>query len=265
MKDNYLAKVRTYYPSAQRSSVIGQELIQFLCERYNLRPQEILTANSICSDDINSMQFPNIDGPFLGPFNMGGLNGFPFTGKTGLKAFASHVPDDGSLLIFYAPHIGIPLNGFPGEVLRPGQSENTTCCGAAVGALPPRSGVVPPPDCQSFDFQMEFIKKLFYDNRDYIRKDPELWRQVVNATDVMYNAIHDRIGRLVAMAINEGTIHCRYLFLLGGIFINGDAGQGSFGAYRDFRVIVNPGKATQEESEMMEGFVTYQNAKNASS
>lgn len=50
----------------------------------------------------------------------GGLAGVPFAGKTGFNAFASHVPDDGNLLVLYAPHVGMDKMGNLGSVERKG-------------------------------------------------------------------------------------------------------------------------------------------------
>lgn len=46
-----------------------------------------------------------------GMMPIGGLGGIPFAGKTGFKAYASHVPDDGNLLILFAPHVGMDTSG----------------------------------------------------------------------------------------------------------------------------------------------------------
>jgi hypothetical protein len=40
-------------------------------------------------------------------FPLGGLAGFPFTGKTGWGAFSSHVPNDGNIVVLFAPHVGV--------------------------------------------------------------------------------------------------------------------------------------------------------------
>ena len=66
---------------------------------------------SIQQFEKNKIAAPFLGGPLvhivgqdlLGPFKMGGLNGFPFTGLTGMSAFSSHVPDNGAVLIFYGP------------------------------------------------------------------------------------------------------------------------------------------------------------------
>jgi len=48
---------------------------------------------------VNSIQYPARTQEFTVPFKMGGLDGFPLTGLTGMGAFASHVPDEGALFI----------------------------------------------------------------------------------------------------------------------------------------------------------------------
>jgi hypothetical protein len=53
-----------------------------------------------------------------GPFNFGGLAGLPFTGITGLNAFAHHVPEEGTALLFVGPHIGYNEKEGWGKILR---------------------------------------------------------------------------------------------------------------------------------------------------
>ncbi|WP_222943801.1 hypothetical protein [Pedobacter sp. N36a] len=50
------------------------------------------------SDIKSGILFPLRSNEFLGPFKLGGLDGFPFAGWSGMGAFASHVPDDGAVL-----------------------------------------------------------------------------------------------------------------------------------------------------------------------
>lgn len=263
MNDEYLRKVRMHYPTAERSELLGKELVKYIYEHYGLPPEKIMAANSICSDDVNAMQFPHSVKDFLGPFNMGGLNGFPFTGLTGMKAFFHHVPKDGALLIFYAPHIGINKEGKPGLIKRVGQPADSSCCGAAVGALPkPSNGnstdadadIVPPNTCENIDYQMDCIKLLFERNKPAIIRHPF---PIVAATQVMYDAINKRIHELVDRARNE--MHCEYLFLVGGIFINGDAGEGSFVDYKHGSVIRKPHEAQNNEADLLHDFLAYHN------
>jgi hypothetical protein len=95
---------------------------------------EILLGSSICVDDITSTKDklpPNIKGPFT----FGGLAGLPFTGITGVSAFVHHVPEEGTALLLVGPHIGYNSKEGWGKILRHGQHESSSCCGALFAAL----------------------------------------------------------------------------------------------------------------------------------
>ena len=58
---------------------------------------------------------------------MGGLAGFPFGGVTGFGAMAHHIPDNGSCLVVYGPHVGIDSRGIVGTVERRGRKHGGAC------------------------------------------------------------------------------------------------------------------------------------------
>ena len=84
-----------------------------------------LFADSTCPDEISHddpsddviMRFGNRWGNI---FSLGGLGGLPFTGKTGWKAMSSHVPENGNIVVLFAPHIGLDYEGNVGQVYRKG-------------------------------------------------------------------------------------------------------------------------------------------------
>lgn len=86
----------------------------------------------------------------------------PFTGKTGWGAFSSHCPEDGNIVVMFAPHVGIDSDGTIGKVLRQGQPCSSTSCGAAIGALGAveKEEVVGKLPSGYHDHQMEVIKDL---------------------------------------------------------------------------------------------------------
>ena len=47
---------------------------------------------------------------------------------------AKHIPDGGSTLVVYGPHVGVDLDGNVGTVNRRGKEKGGTCCGSAVAA-----------------------------------------------------------------------------------------------------------------------------------
>lgn len=95
---------------------------------------ETLVATSLCSDEVNRPLEESFYGYFGQQFKLGGLAGFPFAGLTGFTNMASHVPDNGSCLLVYGPHVGISVEGQVGMVNRRGKSQAGSCCSSAIAA-----------------------------------------------------------------------------------------------------------------------------------
>lgn len=230
-KKDKLAIIRQHYPNANTTIDSVNNFIDFVESQLDLEPSQVMLADSICSDDVNSIQYPVRTQEFLGPFKMGGLDGFPFTGLTGMGAFASHVPDEGAVAIYYGPHIGITKDGTIGEIHRHGQAKNSGCCGAAKGALNKlTNNLITAGKVTELDYQMNTIEQILFNGSERIlsAKFP-----LKEATEVIYEAIDKRMEELVA-----GTkYNCKFLILLGAIHINSDSDVGSFNEARKFIVI----------------------------
>lgn len=230
-KKEKLALIHQYYPGATTTIDNVNHIIDFVENELDLEPNHVMFADSICSDDVNSIQYPSRAVDFLGPFKLGGLNGFPFTGLTGMSAFASHVPDDGAVFIYYGPHIGVSKEGNLGQIHRYGQSIYTSCCGAANGALDKlQKGNIIEGNKTDLDYQMNTIEQILYKNKDTIL-NAEL--PLFEATETIYQAIDERINYLIA----HTKYNCRYIILVGAILINGDSDIGSFTQTKRFDVI----------------------------
>lgn len=223
--------IRRRYANAISTSQTVERLFALLARRVGLSPAQIMAADSICSDDLNTIEYPQRAYEMLGPFRLGGLNGFPFSGLTGMSAFAHHVPRDGAVFVFHAPHIGISKRGAVGESLRPGQLEPSACCGAARAALAKLlRGEIVAGELSELDYQQNTIEQLFLAQAERIRGAAE---PILEATEVMYEAIAERIDLLAART----QYPSRYLILMGGILINGDHDVGSFCAPRRLLLI----------------------------
>ena len=230
-KRERLAIVRQYYPNAVTTIDIINRVIDYVEGKLDLDPTDVMLADSICSDDVNSIQYPARASEFLGPFKMGGLDGFPFTGLTGMGAFASHVPDEGAVFIYYGPHIGVSKEGTLGEIHRRGQRKRSGCCGAAKAALGKLlSDNIIAGNVTDIDYQMNTIEQILLDQKDRVAGAAQ---PLYEATQVVYEAIDARINELVART----TFDCRYVILLGAILINGDSDMGSFSATQRFDII----------------------------
>mgnify|MGYP000261059560 CR=1 FL=1 len=239
LKKERLEIIRKYYPNAITLIDSVNRAIDYYEEVLQLEPSKIMFADSVCSDDVNSIQYPARTQEFLGPFKMGGLDGFPFTGLTGMGAFASHVPDEGAVFIYYGPHIGITKDGTIGEIHRIGQSKNSGCCGAAKGALGKlTNNQITDGNITELDYQMNTIEQILLTEKERVlnAKTP-----LFEATEVMYEAIDKRINELV----DKTTYNCKFVILVGAILINSDSDMGSFTEVRRFDVIDLNTKARQ--------------------
>ena len=226
-----LEVVRKFFPNALPTEETVNRLLDILKEEFELYPHQIMLADSICSDDVNTMEYPQRAYQMLGPFKMGGLNGFPFTGLTGMSAFAHHVPEDGAVFIYFAPHIGITRDGIIGEINRVGQHKPSACCGAAKAALAKLLGnKIEANLITDLDYQQNNIEQIFYKQKDRIINASE---PLLEATRVMYEAIESRIDILA----EKTEYPCQFLILMGGILINGDHDMGSFNACQRFELV----------------------------
>lgn len=231
LKKKKLEIIRKWYPNAITTIDCINKVIDYFEGELDIEPSSVMLADSICSDDVNSIQFPYRASEFLGPFKLGGLDGFPFAGLTGMGAFASHIPDDGAVFIYYGPHIGITKSGTIGEIHRFGQSKNSTCCGAAHAAVNKLSeqkiirGKV-----EDMDYQMNTIEQIVYNEKENILSAEN---RMFEATEVIYKAIDKRINELV----EKTHYNCHYIVLMGTILINSDSDMGSFTSIKRYDLI----------------------------
>ena len=93
-----------------------------------------LLCTSLCCDEVNRPLENALKPAFGDHFNIGGLAGFPFGGATGFGAMAAHIPDNGTCVIVYGPHVGVDSTGAVGTVERRGRRHGGSCCGSAVAA-----------------------------------------------------------------------------------------------------------------------------------
>ena len=230
-KREKLAIIPQFYPGASTTIDSVNHLIDFIENELDLETNKVMMADSICSDDVNSIQYPSRALEFLGPFKMGGLDGFPFTGLTGMAAFASHVPDDGAIFIYYGPHIGVSKAGKIGEITRKGQNHVSGCCGAAKAGLNKLiADTIVEGNVTDMDYQMNSIEQILLKEKDRILLSKE---PLFEATEVIYEAIDKRINDLVA----NTNFKCNWIVLVGTILINSDADMGSFTKTKRFDVI----------------------------
>lgn len=222
----YLTAVRRHYPDAHTTVESVDRHLDLFRRRFGLRPTDVLLADSICADDVNSIEYPKRAYQMPGPFKLGGLDGFPFAGLTGMAAFAGHVPDEGAVFVYHAPHIGISEDGTVGMIRRVGQSAPSGCCGACRAALAKlQAGQIRPGEVDELDYQQHSLEQILLGQASRITSAVN---PLMEATEVIGEAITARIDLLTART----TYRARYLLLSGAILINGDHQMGSFTAPR---------------------------------
>jgi Limiting CO2-inducible proteins B/C beta carbonyic anhydrases len=220
------------YPNAETGESVTHKYLNFLEKEYQSDLKKMLFATSLCSDDINvSTDFRKV---LARPFTMGGLGGLPYSGLTGMVAFAHHIPDGGDAFIFYAPHIGITDDGELGKMRRPGQSKLTNSCGALMLGLErlQQQNEVYVPINFELDYQQTLLEQTVmpYKQRILEAKNPKK-----EITEVFYEEIHKKIQLLVKMSKKEFL--CKRVFLLGGIIINTSPEFNDMVDVRNFQVI----------------------------
>ncbi|WP_045226578.1 hypothetical protein [Methyloterricola oryzae] len=216
--------VQRHYPGAI-TEIDFVERLRTEVKKHGVDLTKLLLATSICADDIIPMRESEtplakaksrLKKDFLGPFAMGGLAGLPYSGLTGIQALAHHVPDGGSVLFVYGPHIGISAEGTLGKLQRPGQHKETGACGAlhvAVEHLRSSADYRPPHDDDDTE-QMTLERRLLpFRERILAAESP-----LKEATEVAYAVIHELIQRYVRSKRTE--FHCEYVATAGGIIIN---------------------------------------------
>jgi hypothetical protein len=124
------------FPTAILAGDLDKVIANTLRSR-GFTPANTLFGHSVCSDEVNNRKeqmIPLMVNRWQEGFALGGLGGLPFVGKSGFGAYLHHVPDNGKLLIMFAPHVGIDAEGRVGGLQRVGQAKVSSACGAAIGA-----------------------------------------------------------------------------------------------------------------------------------
>eukprot|EP00980_Cylindrotheca_fusiformis_P028320 scaffold22592_cov129-Cylindrotheca_fusiformis.AAC.6 len=239
------AKIGMAFPGA----VTNDELMKKLSER--LTPfgygANSLVATSLCCDEVNRPLEKALAKSYDEPFVMGGLAGFPFGGVTSFGAMAHHIPDGGSCLVVYGPHVGVDAYGSIGTVNRRGRAKGGACCGSGAAALAKiRKGQMVPmdgeakslPPTDSLDAQQAYVDAQLapYAQRLLAADDRN-----VELPYALYDAQKKMMDGIVAKGAGamEGN---GKIALLGGIQINTPEEYSDYFLPLNFDLLDNKGK-----------------------
>lgn len=209
-------KIKAEFPGAMRMSDFADTMISYVGKKYGVQPASMLLGTSTCVDDIIYTKDFHAHPDIKGPFHLGGLAGLPFTGISGLEAFAHHIPEEGAMILLVEPHIGISEQKGWGTVLRHGQEEASSCCGALMGALGKLDIGLLTGDITEDDYQEDKIAAITLRHRDEIKKAT---LPSVAHTMVMSAEAEQQIMNYVSKV---KITHIRYIFIITGVLVNTD-------------------------------------------
>src|SRR3989338_160497 len=234
----HLETVLKEFPNATEGNGLTEAAVNYLKKTYGFTPQNTLFGFCTCPDEINRTvtRFMSYYGDKQ--FPLGGLAGYPFTGKTGFSAFSHHAPDNGNLVILYGHHVGIAQNGELGKVLRENQSHESSACGAAIAFLKKYNqskskGELCNPQDDALDMQQCHIEKKLLPFAEQILGAEN---QIKKLVEVNYRLIEKELLEI----IKELAHHFKgKIALMGGIMINTKHSQPSYFDLKRAEIYIN--------------------------
>ena len=173
--------------------------------------------------------------------------GFPFGGVTSFGAMAHHIPNGGSCLVVYGPHVGVDSDGVVGKVNRRGRDGSGACCGSAAAAAgyvsKLTSGEIQPADIPNdpIDAQQFWVGNALAVHGERLKNasepDVELPLALFDCQDDMMNKI---VSKGCGEVAGEGLIA-----LLGGIQINTPEGVSDYFLPKVFQLKNNKGEKVE--------------------
>lgn len=241
------------FPTALLSSDVDRAIFGTLKQR-GFTPANTLFGHSICSDEVNNRKeqlIPLMVNRWKEGFVLGGLAGIPFAGKSGFGAYLHHVPENGKLLVFFAPHVGIGPLGRIGALQRDGQVNISSACGAAVGAYKAlqKKKVIPDDPVTvldtlnkedtdvDFDPQLLTILKLLGPRLQGIEESSD---SIAFVTYQMYGIIRSLMYDIILKQTKDLFDNTNEIAIVGGIMINRRIG-GDFFQPLSFESYSSPG------------------------
>ena len=204
------------FPGAKPYRIAIDTILQHLF-RVGITTEQILWGQSTCVDDITNTKDKSVHPEIKGPFTFGGLGGIPFTGVTGLDAFAHHVPDNGTALLFVGPHIGYQGAEGWGKILRHGQHHSSSCCGALYAALGKlQKNEIKTGSPSEDDYQEQIIEQLALRHQKEILEAKE---PLVSLTKIVSKEAEQEITEY-AQKVHER--HFAFAVVVVGVIINTD-------------------------------------------
>jgi hypothetical protein len=241
---NVLHAIKLAYPGALDNKTLVTRMTSAL-EKFGYTKKNTLVATSLCCDEVNRELEKEIGKVYGDNFSMGGLAGFPFCGKTSFGAMAHHIPEDGSCVVVYGPHVGIDSEGNIGKVNRRGRKGSGACCGSATAACGyvkgVKSGAIKKLDTPTTtdDAQQVWVSNLLL---PYVDRLTSARNEAAELPLCLFSAQEECMNRIVSSMCAE-VAGIGKIALLGGIQINTPEGTPDYFLPLKFEVRNNKGKS----------------------
>lgn len=238
-----LDQIRQAFPGALPNQVLVEQVADLLENTHGFGSTS-LCATSLCCDEVSRPLELDFAQVYTDSFNMGGLAGFPFVGTVGFGAMASHIPDGGSCLIVYGPHVGVDSTGAVGTTERRGRRSGGACCGSAIaaanyvasvskGEMAPR----PYPPQEPIDASQTFVQQMLLPHAERLEKAQSKMQELPYA---LYDAQKEMIEKIVADGCGAVSGNGK-IAVLGGIQVNTPPGESDYYLPLSFDVYNNKG------------------------
>ena len=234
-------KIEQAFPKAIRNKELVEKVSVSLT-KYDYGSNSLL-ATSLCSDELARPLETDFKAVYGEHFSMGGMAGFPFAGVTSFQAMAAHVPDGGSCLIVYGPHVGVDTNGVVGTVERRGRVVGGACCGSAVVAYGNvtavhKGEVEPTPlPTDSLDAQQAFVRTMLL---PHAKRLVEAEDGMVELPFVLFE-LQKKLMTSIISAASGSVAEPGKIAVLGGIQINTPPGMSDYFMPLQFDLLRNDG------------------------
>lgn len=241
-------KLGAVFPGALKNKDLVVKVSNSL-EKYGFGRSTLL-ATSLCADEVNRVLEADFSAVYGDNFAMGGLAGFPFGGVTSFGAMAAHIPDGGSCLVIFGPHVGVDSTGAVGTVERRGRAKGGACCGSAIAA----SGYVASitggkadkaaaPDTPT-DAQQNYVGNMLLPYSARLEKASD---KMVELPYALYDAQKKMMGDIIKAGASN-VAGSGKIAVLGGIQVNTPDGISDYFKPMSFEVYDNTGKLLEDLS-----------------
>ncbi len=160
---------------------------------------------------------------------------------------AAHIPDSGSCLIVYGPHVGIDSSGKVGTVDRRGRVNGGHCCGSAVAASNYVTAVLDgaaeaPFPSDPLDAQQAFVSKMLLGKGQRLMKAEDKMAELPLA---LFEAHDDFILDIISKGCGNVPKNVN-IAVLGGVQINTPDGMSDYFLPLRFEVRNNKGSVVAD-------------------